>query len=275
MPPDSLLFVGIPLGFLIAVLIILRILGGQKATRIVRSLQSQPSTETFSESMLADLPPLAKRYFLHAIQPGTPLASSVCIRKRTRMFALNRKWITVNRRAIIAPPLGFVTNSSTAAIFGRVTRTDCRLPDAARMRGWLWGIIPVFTRANGHLARAAPGELALLSVLLPSALLPQRHVQWVQLDEDTVRAVWTLYDQTVSLTLTLSPDGRVRKFVSTLWADPENTSEFAYIPCGAKVEEERTFGGYTIPTRTAGGWRFGTPHYSETSRSTIHSAEFH
>ena len=33
------------------------------------------------------------------------------------------------------------------------------------------------------------------------------------------------------------------------------------IPYGFAVEEERTFEGYTIPTRVRGGWWYGTERY--------------
>jgi hypothetical protein len=38
--------------------------------------------------------------------------------------------------------------------------------------------------------------------------------------------------------------------------------EFGYIPCGAEVHEERSFGGITIPSAFTVGWWFDTPRYA-------------
>ncbi|MEX0822043.1 MAG: hypothetical protein WD021_07845 [Rhodothermales bacterium] len=34
-------------------------------------------------------------------------------------------------------------------------------------------------------------------------------------------------------------------------------------PYGFEVEEERTFGGYTIPSRIRGGWWYGTDRFRD------------
>ena len=41
------------------------------------------------------------------------------------------------------------------------------------------------------------------------------------------------------------------------WGNPGGL-KFDYYNCGGTVEEEATFGGYTIPVRMRVGWHFGT-----------------
>ena len=42
-----------------------------------------------------------------------------------------------------------------------------------------------------------------------------------------------------------------------------------HIPYGFSMEEEATFGGYTIPSKIRGGWWFGTERYDPEAASTF------
>jgi hypothetical protein len=49
------------------------------------------------------------------------------------------------------------------------------------------------------------------------------------------------------------------------------------MPFGGTMESEKTFGGYTIPTRIRVGWNFGNEKFEkgEFFRAEITNAEFH
>lgn len=49
---------------------------------------------------------------------------------------------------------------------------------------------------------------------------------------------------------------------------------FQYIPCGATSAEERTFGGYTIPTSLCIGWWHGTERHEESIRLNVEQVEY-
>jgi hypothetical protein len=68
------------LAITILILVVLRVSNDRAAREIWRSLETPPPTEEFTSKMVANLPEPVQRYFLHAIQPGTPLASSVQIK---------------------------------------------------------------------------------------------------------------------------------------------------------------------------------------------------
>jgi len=273
--PAEILLVGAGLVVLVVVMLsIVRIADDRRINRLWRSLQSEPSSETFAESMVANIPGPARRYFLHAIKAGTPLASSVIVQSTALIIGPDRKWRTVTGRTIFSPHNGFVSKYSLGRLLTRVTAVDHYANGLARKRFWLWGIVPVAKTTDQNLSKAAVGRLACLFFLLPSALLPERGVEWVALDDHSAAAAWTVHGERATLTLSLEPSGTVRQFAVLQWADPEKTGSFASIPYGGDVEEERTFGGYTIPSRTIGGWSFGTPRYSEFSRATVEKAEF-
>ena len=69
------------------------------------SRQGQPSGEMFAEGMISDLPAPVRRYFLHAIAPGTPLARSVRL-EMTGTFRLARgaPWLLMSAQEILTVP---------------------------------------------------------------------------------------------------------------------------------------------------------------------------
>jgi len=60
------------------------------------------------------------------------------------------------------------------------------------------------------------------------------------------------------------------------WGNPEG-GEHHFVDFGGVVEEERTFGGYTIPSRLRIGWYFGSERFEtegEFFRCTVDEAEY-
>ena len=58
------------------------------------------------------------------------------------------------------------------------------------------------------------------------------------------------------------------------WGNQTEDSSFGYIPFGGQIQEERAFGGYTIPSKVGVGWRIGTDRYFEFFRAQIEDAVF-
>lgn len=86
----------------------------------------------------------------------------------------------------------------------------------------------------------------------------------------------------MTLTLVVNTDGKLLNISFLRWGNQTKTGKFNYIPFGANFGEERTFGGYTIPSQVNAGWWFGTERYAEffrvaitkRARSAIAQAEF-
>jgi hypothetical protein len=60
------------------------------------------------------------------------------------------------------------------------------------------------------------------------------------------------------------------------WGNP-NSPEFRYVACGGFIDEERTFQGYTVPSRVRVGWHFGSPRFQQDGeffRVTVDSAVY-
>jgi len=65
-------------------------------------------------------------------------------------------------------------------------------------------------------------------------------------------------DEETDITLQVNREGRLQRMTVRRWnADPE-VGPVGYLPFVSEdFADERTFGGYTIPTRSRAGWRLG------------------
>lgn len=78
----------------------------------------------------------------------------------------------------------------------------------------------------------------------------------------------------IRINLTVGPDGALRSAWGERWGDQTDDHRFALIPFGARVLEERTLGGSTLPSRVEGGWWYGTERYVETLHLVLQEATF-
>src|SRR5690348_42041 len=81
-PPEAIVLVGkgalLLAGGALGALAVLRVAGDRAVDRVRQDLERTPASgRVFAEAMVADLPDPARRYFRHAVRPGTPLASQV------------------------------------------------------------------------------------------------------------------------------------------------------------------------------------------------------
>lgn len=82
--------------------------------------------------------------------------------------------------------------------------------------------------------------------------------------------------QTAEMEFVIDESGRLRSMTMQRWGNPEG-AEFHWASFGGTVEDESTFGGYTIPTTLRIGWHFGTERFEaegEFFRCMIDDAAF-
>ena len=85
-----------------------------------------------------------------------------------------------------------------------------------------------------------------------------------------------MFGEPVQLTITLAESGQARSLKLARWGNPEG-GPFRYDDFGAVAEEERTFAGFTVPSRIRAGWHFGTESFEQEGeffRATIEEAEY-
>lgn len=257
------------------VLVIIQVKNDQEVSRIWRSLEAIPTENRFTKDMVAELPAPVQRYFLHAIALQTPLASSVSLKMRGNFrLSQDKPWLPMEAKEIISASKGFVWQAVIGSNLLQMRGGDYYSNNLGRVRFSLWGLIPLVNTHNYDTNRSAIGRLAGEMVWLPSALLPQRGVNWKAIDQRTIQANLKIDGEPVTLTLFIDFNGKLLKLSFPRWGEHTDDGNFTYIPFGGEFQEERTFAGFTVPSQISLGWWFGTDRYSEFFRAMIEQAEF-
>ncbi|MCX7595180.1 MAG: hypothetical protein N2235_15755 [Fischerella sp.] len=274
MNANILLSIGVLLAIALLILVTLRIRNEQEVNRIWRALLTTPTEIRFTEDMVAELPVPVRRYFLHAIAPGTPLATSVSL-EMSGSFRMegDKPWIPMRAKEIISAK-GFVWKAVIGRGLFQFMGADSYANKSGRMQFSLWGLMPLVNAHNPDITRSSMARLAGELLWLPSALLPQQGVNWQTINERTIQASLKIDGEPVTLTLIIDADGKVLKISFPRWGEHTNNGSFTYIPFGGEVQQEKTYAGFTIPSQINLGWWFGTESYLEFFRSKIERAEF-
>jgi hypothetical protein len=270
------LLVSSTLVFLIAllVLMILRFRNQQEVRQIWQNLAAQPTGAIFTPDFIADLPEPVQRYFLHAIAPGTPLATSVKLTMQGSIrLGADQAWLPLQAEEMLSKK-GFVWKATAGQGVMSMRGADYFSNGQGRMRFALWGLIPVVNVSNPDVHRSALGRWAGECFWLPSVLLPQQGVTWTALDEHTLQALVKFTDPPVTLTFVIDPQGRLLRAAFLRWGNQTANKHYTEILFGCENQDEQTFAGYTIPSQVGAGWRLGAEDAFEFIRMTIQQAEF-
>ena len=259
----------------LAVLAAVKVRDDRHVDEIWRSLEQSGTTgELFTEEMVSGLPDPARRYFLHAIRPGTPLAPRIHFGYHGSMKpGKQMPWMSLTVEQIAAKERGFVWKARARSGALVLTAADHYLDGNGRMRIALFGLVPVVNATGPDLSRSALARLLIEGLLLPSSLLPGPHVQVEGIDESRFKVTVRLHGETTPITLTVDPEGRLKEIVMERWGNLTDDGSYRYIPYGATVQEEGTFGGYAIPSHISVGWWYGTDRYEEVIRLALDWAE--
>ena len=263
---------------LVAIILLLAAYGliGQRAVAATwRSLSQPPSGEAFTLDMVTDLPEPARRYFLHAIQPGTLLARAVELEMQGKIRpSAGTGWMPMRANQIIASPGGFIWKASAGA-FLRITGSDQYTSSQGRMRWRLWGLIPVVIAGGSDISRSARARFALEHVWLPASLLPQRGAIWEPVDENTAKVSLTIDGEINTLAITVDPNGAIRKVKMDRWGNFQTEKGgYQLIPFSVICSAEASFEGYILPSRLSAAWYGDTDKYWEFFQAEINMATF-
>lgn len=243
-------------------LLLMRQMEDRRVKQIWRSLEAGATSEgVFSEEMVAGLPEPAQRYLMHAIKPGTPLASSVYLTfKGSVQFGPQSKHNpSQGSEILIVPKRGFVWKESCWT--GPVISNGALYyaSGQGRVRWRFFNLIPNMLKSgkSPNTWKAMKGRFFTKYVWTPFALLPQQGAVWEAVDEEHAKVTVTVDGTATTLTLHIDPEGRLRESVSMRWGAKSKDGSYNYFPYGVTVTEEKTFGGYTIPSRMSATWCYG------------------
>lgn len=247
-----------------------RLADDRALARLERSLLDQPGAGRFTEERVSGLPGAARRYLLHAIAPGTPLAGAVRLDTdfAMRLTAHADKPVDLPGTEVLAPPRGLVWRARARIGPVPVRVGDHYAAGEGAVSVYALGLLPLVRATGPDVSRSARGRLAVEAIWLPSALLPGEDVEWEEVSEDQTRATLTIDGEPIPLTLTVGRDGSLREATMTRYGDV-GVDSWCPIPYGVAAEAEATFNGYTIPTRLRGGWWYGTERYDPAKASVL------
>jgi len=223
-------------------------------------LEAPASSERFDPAMVADLPEPARRYLLHAIEPGTRLGNSVRLTMSGSIrMSRGGNLLAMESEELLTAERGYVWRARIQMGALRIRGHDLYVHGEGRMRWWLAGLIPVVRADGSGVSRSAVGRLlAETALFLPAMLLPDRGVRWEAIDASTATVRLEAGGEDAEINVTVDREGRLRRLTVPRWNADPGVGPVGYLPfVSDEFEEERTFGGYTLPTRFRAGWRLG------------------
>jgi hypothetical protein len=227
----------------------------------------------FDPAQVADLPAAAQSYLRHVIAAGTPLASAVRLKMHGEIKL--KKWYPFTAEQIIAWERGMIWQAAARMGWLSIRGSDSLLAGAGRMRWRLFGLVPVMSASGPDITRSAAGRVNIESVWLPSVLC-RPDVAWECNDGSNLVSRFVAHGEPAEIAYRLAATGAPKSVSMRRWGNPGGDS-FRLTDFGGFVEEEKRFGGYTIPTRMRIGWYFGSDRFEtegEFFRVCIDGAEF-
>lgn len=246
-----------------------------RSDAIAAQLALPPEDLTFSEELVTGQPEPVRRFFMHAIAPGTPLARSVRLEQTGTMKPNPRAGrFQIIAEETLAPPFGLVWQARTKMGPLPFRIVDTHFEGKGSLRGTVLGI-PVLRASGLDVSRSSRHRVIAESLWVPSALLPHRGVVWTAETDTTIQARLTIDEETVDVRLSLHPNGAVRE-VSMQRHGNVGIPDWSLIPYGFATESESVFEGYTIASKVRGGWWYGTDRYQPEAASffSIRDARF-
>jgi hypothetical protein len=229
--------------------------------------------QIFTPNLIAKLPTPVQRYFLHAITPGTALATGVKL-KMTGYFqpSPNQK-LTMQAQEILSRQ-GFVWQAIMGNKLFNIKGADYYYNNSGKVEFKIWGLIPFIKDENPNVTRSSIGRCGGELFWLPSALLPQNQVEWQAIDNHTIQATLKIDNEIINLTLIIDENGRVLEIKLPRWGNKNIDKTWQYIPFGGKFTQEASFQGFTVPSQINAGWWLGTENYHSFFQATIEEGEF-
>ncbi|GAB5430436.1 MAG: hypothetical protein Devi2KO_38950 [Devosia indica] len=235
------------------------------------------SLGVYDPAMVSGLPEVARRYFDNAIEPGTPLRTTVRLRMRG-VFLLgdrqNQQTYQMSARQVLSPPAEFVWVPTMASGPLRITGSDALVRGHAWTRFWINSLVPVVNEhGSSDLNRLALTRAAMESIWAPASLLPSNGAQWLQTGPNSARVTFPTGIEPIELTL--AHDGSVVEVLSMRWSAENPDRQFRLQPFGGTVEAEARYGGFTIPRSVKMGNHYGTSEYIPFFQAEMDEAEFY
>ncbi len=235
---------------------------------------SAPAWErTFDPAQFERIPEAARRYLEHTIAAGTPLAMAVRLKMHGEIKL--KGWLPFTAEQVIRIDRGMIWRAAVRMYGISIRGSDSWLDGHGSMRWRLFGVFPIINASGPDITRSAAGRVNVESIWLPSALCNEG-TEWTALGKSHFQTRFTAHGETAEIDYLTDEAGRLQSVNMPRWGNPGG-ARFQLANFGGLVEEEATFGGYTVPTSMRAGWYFGSERFEpegEFFRVTIDDAAY-
>ncbi len=217
-----------------------------------RRLDVPSSEKTFDPKMLTNLPAPATRYFMRALEPGEPLASTVRLRMRGEFHGLDDdKVFPLIVSQLLTPHHGFVWEARIRTGIGFVTASDYYVDGKRSTRAHFLGLIPTTSEvpASKYTAPQTSIErMAMDTIFCPASLLPRPGVEWQAVDSAHARVLFTIQKSIVSMLFQIDDEGRLTKLIIENNAPDQSSKTGKNHILQVRIAADHTFDSTTIPS---------------------------
>lgn len=226
------------------------------------------------ETITTHLPEKALLYLSHSIRPGTILARRVEVTFHGQIRSKpGGRWQPFRAKEIIDVNRSFLVTSNS--FYGPIPmkQVDRYAQEHATARNLIFGRLAIKKLQGIDLDRAAHSRFMVKSAWLPTAYLPHNGAAWLERDGN-LRLTARVAGDRVELTVQVGPDGSLQALTCMRWSNLTADGNYAWIPFSSVSEEEKTFAGYTIPTRIRSTWWSGTEKAFDFLLAQVDEAHF-
>jgi uncharacterized protein DUF6544 len=212
----------------------------------------------FHPDQVSGLPAAAAAFLRHAIAPGARLDRSARIVMHGSIKV--GRWLPFRAEEFIDARDGFRWTASVA--HGLVSARDSYTDRAGTTRVRALGFLPMMSASGPDVSKSALGRmLAEQAVWMPGNLLPDTGAHWYPSDAEHATVSVTKDDERSQLSLHLAPNGQLLEMTMARWGR-QGRGQFHYLPFGIQIDDEATFGDFTVPSAGRVGWWYGTPRWT-------------
>lgn len=223
-----------------------------------RRLDVASKDKVFEPEMLQNLPSPASRYFMRALEPGKPIASTARLRMKGQLHELEtQKSFPLVVSQLLTPQHGFVWEARIRTGIGFVTASDYYVDGTRSSRSHYLGLIPTFsdlTPKNFNDPETTVERMAMDTIFCPASLLPRPGVEWQAVDSSHARVRLTIQKSVVSMLFHIDPEGRLLKIIVEKISPKDATETGKFRSLEVRIASDRTFESTTIPAQFLVRW---------------------
>jgi hypothetical protein len=221
-------------------------------------LRPTPQPQPFEPVMASPLPAAVRRWLHHAIAPGTRLRRGIWMRQHGEIKLGNRWWPFTAQEAL-DPLHGFVWPVTTRMFRVPLQGFDKFSRGSGEMRHRLLGLVTVAHGSGPDFDRSAAARAAAEICWTPAAALNPA-IRWQEVSGSKAIAVVRLAGYHHEVMLTVTDTGVLHSVTVPRWTSLDG-GPYRLHNFGARVLQEETFDGFTVPARLVAGYGDGDDYW--------------